>query len=109
MESAASAQALPEASHQLVIVHSAAAGEAFVELTQGLAMTTANAPQCGGPEAQHSHPIARSVLTEGLRIVATTQAAAEALQSLGVEVYATASGAAADAVVDAAIKALENQ
>jgi methylmalonyl-CoA mutase cobalamin-binding subunit len=52
------------------------------------------------------------VLTEGLRIVATTKAAAEALESLGVEVYATASAAAADAVVDAAIKALaegENQ
>ena len=112
VESSTGAQAIPEVPHQLVIVHSAAAGEAFVELTQGLAMTTAQAPQCCGPEHQHSYPIARSVLTEGLRIVATTKAAAEALESLGVEVYATASAAAADAVVDAAIKALaegENQ
>lgn len=98
--------AIPEEAHRVVIVHSAAAGEAFVELTSGLALTTANAPQCCGPEHQHVQPVARSVLTEGLRIVATTPAAAEALQSLGVEVYATASGAAADAVVDAAIKAL---
>ena len=48
----------------------------------------------------------RLVLSEGLRVVATTAAAAAALESLGVEVYATASAAAADAVVDAALKAL---
>lgn len=106
VESAARAQPLPEDTHRVVIVHSAAAGEAFVELTSGLAMSTANAAQCCGPEHPHVHPVARSVVTEGLRIVATTPAVAEALQSLGVEVYATASAAAADAVVDAAIKAL---
>jgi uroporphyrinogen-III synthase len=94
--------------HRVVIVHSAAAGEAFVELTRGTELLHArkHEAQCCGPELEHTHALAPAMLTEGLRIVATTPAAAEALQSLGVEVYATASGAAADAVVDAAIRAL---
>ena len=99
-------QTIPAEAHQVVIVHSAAAGEAFVELTQGLPRLTAHDAQCCGPEVEHLAAIAPAMLTEGVRIIATTPAAAEALQSLGVAVYATASGAAADAVVDAAIRAL---
>lgn len=100
------ADALPPDAPQVVIVHSAAAGEAFVELTQGLAPVEPNAAQCCGPVAELTVPDARAALSADVRIVATTPAAAAALQSLGVEVYATASGAAADAVLDAAIRAL---
>jgi hypothetical protein len=89
----------------VVIVHSAAAGEAFVELTQGLPAAPATSAQCCGPEVREpAAPLA--VLAAGLRVIATTPAAAAALEALGVEVYATASAAAADAVVDAALKAL---
>ncbi|MDP1821812.1 MAG: uroporphyrinogen-III synthase [Archangium sp.] len=91
--------------HQVVIVHSAAAGEAFVELTQGLPATPSATAQCCGPEV-HQPVAPRVTLASGLRVVATTPAAAAALESLGVEVYATASAAAADAVVDATLKAL---
>ena len=88
-----------------MIVHSAAAGEAFVELTQGVAATPSTSTQCCGPIALPSAtPIAPALVD--LRIVATTPAAAAALASLGVEVWATASAAAADAVVDAALEAL---
>ena len=89
----------------VVIVHSAAAGEAFIELTQGLPVSNPQADQCCGPLAESSHAPHR-VPTAGLKIVATTPAAASALQALGVEVYATASAPAADAVVDAALEAL---
>lgn len=92
--------------HRVVIVHSAAAGEAFVELTQGLPVSAPHAAQCCGPVVAEVVHGSRSVLSEGLRVVATTAAAAAALESLGVEVYATAAAAAADAVVDAALKAL---
>lgn len=94
---------IPEA--HVVIVHSAAAGEAFVELTQGLPVAPSTSTQCCGPEV-HEPAAPRAVLAAGLRVIATTPAAAAALEALGVEVYATASGAAADAVVDAALKAL---
>lgn len=110
VEATAQGHAPPEAHslvHSVVIVHSAAAGEAFVELTRGLAAMPTHA-QCCGPSAEEVAPLARAVLSEGQRIVATTPAAAAALESLGVEVYATASGSAADAVVDAAIKALSD-
>ncbi len=106
VEPSEAASALPADSHQVVIVHSAAAGEAFVELTQGAPEETPGEAQCCGPVAQVREAPPRSVLNEGLRVVATTPAAAAALQSLGVEVYATASAAAADAVVDAALRAL---
>ncbi len=96
---------LSGAGHRVVIVHSAAAGEAFVELTRGLPVAPHDA-QCCGPTTLEAAPSHRSVLSEGLRVVATTAAAAAALESLGVEVYATASAGAADAVVDAALKAL---
>lgn len=97
---------LPTSAHRVVIVHSAAAGEAFVELTQGLPVPSSHEAQCCGPVVPEAVAGCRSVLTQGLRVVATTAAAAAALESLGVEVYATASAAAADAVVDAALKAL---
>ena len=89
----------------VVIVHSAAAGEAFIELTQGLPVSNPQADQCCGPLAESSHA-PHPIPTAGLKIVATTPAAASALQALGVEVYATASAPAADAVVDAALEAL---
>lgn len=103
---AGEAHALPGEDHSVVIVHSAAAGEAFVELTQGLPGSAPHAAQCCGPAAEAAIPPVRPVLGAHVRIVATTAAAAAALQSLGVEVYATASAAAADAVVDAALQAL---
>lgn len=106
VEPSQTARAVPADSHRVVIVHSAAAGEAFVELTQGVPEESANAAQCCGPLAQPQAAPSRSALSDGLRIVATTPAAAAALQSLGVEVYATAAASAADAVVDAALKAL---
>ena len=90
--------------HRVVIVHSAAAGEAFVELTQGLPASGPAAPQCCGPSAVESPAPPRALRADGLRIVATTPAAAAALESLGVEVYATATASAADAVVDAALR-----
>jgi len=91
---------------RVVIVHSAAAGEAFVELTRGLPVADASALHCCGPGA-HAHEVKSPLQPlEGVRLVATSPAAAEALQSLGVEVYATASATAADAVVDAALRAL---
>ncbi len=89
----------------VVIVHSAAAGEAFIELTQGFPVSNPQADQCCGPLAAGSQA-PRSIPAAGLKIVATTPAAASALQALGVEVYATASAPAADAVVDAALEAL---
>ena len=90
---------------RVVIVHSAAAGEAFVELTQGVPAPPSSSTQCCGPLAVESAaPIAPALVD--LRIVATTPAAAAALASLGVEVWVTASAAAADAVVDAALEAL---
>ena len=92
----------------VVIVHSAAAGEAFVELTQGLPVAPSTSTQCCGPEV-HVSATPRAVLAAGLRVIATTPAAAAALEALGVEVYATASAAAADAVVDAALKALSGE
>ena len=91
---------------RVVIVHSAAAGEAFVELTQGLPSSSPQADQCCGPLASTSPSAPRAALSAGLKIVATTPAAAAALEALGVEVYATATAAAADAVVDAALEAL---
>ena len=94
------------ADHRVVIVHSAAAGEAFVELTQGLPASPSQAPQCCGPGAIEAVVSTRLPWAEGLRVVATTPSAAAALQSLGVEVYATATASAADAVVDAALRAL---
>lgn len=91
---------------RVVIVHSAAAGEAFVELTRGLPVPESSALHCCGPEAHAHEPTSPVQPLEGVRLVATSPAAAEALQSLGVEVYATASATAADAVVDAALRAL---
>jgi hypothetical protein len=61
---------------------------------------------CCGPGAHEAPGPAAPRALDGLRLVATTPAAAEALTSLGVEVYATASATAADAVVDAALRAL---
>lgn len=94
------------AAQRVVIVHSAAAGEAFLELTQGLPGAAAAAPQCCGP----TEPVPASALApaqpEGLRFVATSTAAAEALRALGVEVYVTAAHPAADAVLDATLRAL---
>lgn len=91
---------------RVVIVHSAAAGEAFLELTQGTPPAADAGPQCCGP-TPHVHAEAPAPLVvPGLRLVATTAVAAEALRALGVEVYATAAGPSADAVVDAALRAL---
>jgi uroporphyrinogen-III synthase len=105
VEPSLAARALPPESHRVVIVHSAAAGEAFVELLTPPSAQSPAGPQCCGP-AVHEAALPRATLPEGTRIVATTPAAAAALESLGVEVYATASTAAADAVVDAALGAL---
>lgn len=94
------------AGHRVVIVHSAAAGEAFVEATCGLPKAEPSLLHCCGPGA-HAHEGAPPVRAlDGVRLVATTPAAAEALAALGVEVYATAAATAADAVVDAALRAL---
>ncbi len=92
---------------RVVIVHSAAAGEAWAELTRGAPVQHPPSESCCGPNEQHA-PLAGPVLAVplGLRVVASSPAAAEALQSLGVEVYATARGTSADAVVDAALEAL---
>jgi len=92
----------------VVIVHSAAAGEAFVELTQGLPAEAPDATQCCGPLASAPQEPPRAALA-GLKIVATTPEAAAALEALGVEVYVTASAPAADAVVDAALAALAHE
>lgn len=104
----ASSERPPEAARQqrVVIVHSAAAGEAFIELTQGLLDAPAVAPQCCGPTAQGPDERARRLLPPGLRLVATSPIAAEALRALGVEVYVTAAHPAADAVLDATLRAL---
>lgn len=107
VEPVGQAHALPGEDPAVVIVHSAAAGEAFVELTRGLGPDRPEGKaQCCGPAVQEPIPTGRAALGAHVRIVATTAAAAAALESLGVEVYATASAAAADAVVDAALEAL---
>lgn len=103
--SASRAAPQPEA-QRVVIVHSAAAGEAFVELTQGLPEATTGAPQCCGPSGHAADAAPKAGLAPGLRIVATSPAAAEALRALGVEVYVTAAHPAADAVLDATLRAL---
>lgn len=93
------------AAQRVVIVHSPAAGEAFVEATRGAPARDGHA-QCCGPSVDDAASAPLISMPEGLRLVASTAHAAAALQALGVEVYATASAPAADAVVDAALKAL---
>jgi uroporphyrinogen-III synthase len=92
---------------RVVIVHSAAAGEAWAELTRGAPMSAAPSESCCGPGEAHVHVAAPLLkVSSALRVVASSPAAAQTLESLGVPVYATARGATADAVVDAALEAL---
>ncbi len=92
---------------QVVIVHSPAAGEAWAELTRGAPKPVAPSESCCGPGEAHVH-VAPPVLTVplSLRVVASSAAAAQTLEALGVEVYVTARSSSADAVVDAALEAL---
>ncbi|MGV3621380.1 MAG: uroporphyrinogen-III synthase [Archangium sp.] len=91
---------------RVVIVHSSAAGEAWAELTRG-ASHDEHDQYCCGPHEHHQQPEAqRVVVPEGVRVVAASEAAAETLRGLGVEVYVTAQANAADAVVDATLRAL---
>ncbi len=98
----------PGGEARVVIVHSAAAGEAWAELTRGASPNAAPSESCCGPGEQHATVAPGPVFAVpgSLRVVATTPAAAQALEALGVEVYATARAASADAVVDAALEAL---
>lgn len=92
---------------EVVIVHSAAAGEAWAEATLG-ELRHVHDQYCCGPHG-HRHGAAAGpsvVVSEALRVVATSASAAAALQELGVKVHRTASAQAADAVVDAALSAL---
>ncbi|PZR13877.1 MAG: hypothetical protein DI536_11130 [Archangium gephyra] len=103
---ASPAQLEDAAGVRVVIVHSAAAGEVWAEVTRG-ASTDAHDAYCCGP---HEHPHApepqRVSVPQGVRVVAASAAAADTLRALGVEVYATAEANAADAVVDATLRAL---
>ncbi len=88
---------------QVVIIHSAAEGEAWVEATRS---PNAHAPDeyCCGPHAPAEAPVARQLVApEKVRVVTASAAAAQALESLGVEVHARAAGPGADAVVDATL------
>lgn len=97
----------PAEEAQVVIVHSAAAGEAWAELTRGAPVHQAPSESCCGPGEAHVHVAAPLLkVPNSLRVVATSPAAADALEALGVTVYATAKGSTADAVVDAALEAL---
>ncbi len=88
----------------VVIVHSAAAGEAWLDVTQGVTSSSTHAACCDVPQLVpavqriegHSH----------CRIVSTSPVVSAALAARGVEAYVTATSSAADAVVDAALKAL---
>lgn len=91
---------------RVVIVHSTAAGEAWAEATRGASTVEHDQYCCGPHEHRHAPEPRRVALPAQVRVVATTEATAEALRELGVEVYATAQAAAADAVVDATLRAL---
>jgi uroporphyrinogen-III synthase len=89
----------------VVVVHSVAAAEAWAALTLGVG-DHAPSVSCCGPDHEHTpHP---TPLAEArtARVVAASKATAEALQGLGVQVYATAEGTAADQVIEVALKAL---
>ncbi len=91
---------------QVVIVHSAAAGEAWVEATREAAAHVHD-EYCCGPHVPHEEKTVRRIAVPGgVKVVAATPAVASALQALGVPVYATAAAPAADAVVDATLGAL---
>ncbi len=91
---------------RVVIVHSAAAGEVFAEVTRGAAHVANDQYCCGPHEHQPTTEPRRVALPAEVRVVATSEATAETLRALGVEVYATAEAPAADAVVDATLRAL---
>lgn len=96
----------PAEDAQVVIIHSAAAGEAWAEATLGEARHVHD-QYCCGPHGHHPVEEKRRVTVPGeLRVVATSRATAQALEELGVRVHATASTPSADAVVDAALGAL---
>jgi uroporphyrinogen-III synthase len=91
---------------RVVIVHSAAAGEAWAEAVLGEARHVHD-QYCCGPHGHLHHSEGPSLaVSSELRVVATSASAASALQELGVKVHCTASATAADAVVDAALSAL---
>lgn len=89
----------------VVVVHSVAAAEAWAELTLG-AGDHAPSVSCCGPDHEHTPRPMPLAEARTAKVVAASKAAADALEVLGVQVYATAAGAAADQVIEAALKAL---
>lgn len=94
---------------QVVIVHSAAAGEAWAELTLEPVQSAVSESCCGpGEQHTHAHPAVLPVPAQ-LRVVATCVAAADALAARGVAVHSVASAPTADAIVDAALEAMASR
>ncbi|MFO0597674.1 MAG: uroporphyrinogen-III synthase [Myxococcaceae bacterium] len=89
----------------VVVVHSPAAADAFATLTLGVRHAPSESC-CGTPHHQHAPAWSRGA---SARVVATSAATAEALQSAGVPVYAVAPSPAADVVADAALAALKEE
>ncbi|MFZ5444122.1 MAG: uroporphyrinogen-III synthase [Myxococcota bacterium] len=89
----------------VVLVHSPAAGEVWAELSRGGEAHPAD-DACCGPVQPRPAPASALGGAAAVRVVAGTQATAEVLSALGVEVFTTARAGTADALVDAALEAL---
>lgn len=106
LESATPAVLEDASAVQVVIVHSAAAGEAWAEATRDVGAVTHDQYCCGPHEHHDVAAPTRVAVPAGVRVVATSAATADALRDLGVEVHTVADAPAADAVVDATLRAL---